>query len=70
MTDQQQQFACQLAAMKAEAGRLGLWRTMHAMDAALLEVGFEIGDSLITDAAERRRHRKGADKYIAMRTDQ
>lgn len=39
-------FAADLVLVKDRAGRLGLWRTMHALDAATKEVGWEIADIL------------------------
>lgn len=37
-------FASRLAGMKAEAGALGLYRTLHALDNATSTVGWEITD--------------------------
>lgn len=37
-------LAARLAAMKAEAGKLGLWKTLQALDAATNAVGWEIAD--------------------------
>lgn len=36
------EFASKLALLKHEAGRLGLWLTMHELDRAVVMVGFEI----------------------------
>lgn len=35
-------FVNRLVEMKAEAGRLKLWRTMHALDEATFQVGYEL----------------------------
>ena len=37
-------FTERLVSMKDEAARLGLWRTMHAMDHATRETGYEQAD--------------------------
>lgn len=37
-------FTERLVRMKDEAGRLGLYRTMHAMDGATRETGYEQAD--------------------------
>jgi hypothetical protein len=37
-------FTERLVGMKDEAGRLGLYRTMHAMDASTRETGYEQAD--------------------------
>jgi hypothetical protein len=34
-------FVAELVALKNEAGRLGLWKTMHALDEATTAVGWE-----------------------------
>ena len=39
-------FITRLVNMKDEAGRLGLYRTMHALDNATREVGYEMVDIL------------------------
>lgn len=36
------EFASRLVLVKVEAGRLGLWRTMHALDKGTQAVGWEI----------------------------
>ena len=41
---ERRQFSANLAAMKHEAGRLGLWSTMRALDEATRRVGWEIAD--------------------------
>lgn len=41
---ERRQFSANLAAMKHEAGRLGLWRTMRALEEATMRVGWEIAD--------------------------
>lgn len=43
-TPARQDFARRLGLMKEEAGRLRLWRTMHALEAPLKEIGWEIAD--------------------------
>lgn len=35
-------FCRRLAMMKHEAGTLGLFRTMHKLDLAVVEVGYEV----------------------------
>jgi hypothetical protein len=50
-----------LVQSKAEAGRLGLYRTMHALDSATQEIGWEIASR--RDPEQRRL----ADKYMEMR---
>mgnify|MGYP001577331461 CR=1 FL=1 len=37
-------FTAALVAMKDQAGRLGLWRTMHAIDEATRAIGYETAD--------------------------
>jgi hypothetical protein len=39
-------FLGELVGMKNRAGRLGLWRTTHALDAATSESGYELADIL------------------------
>lgn len=39
-------FIARLVEIKAEAGRLQMWRTLHALDAATHAVGFEYADQL------------------------
>lgn len=39
-------FIRRLILMKVEAGRLGLFATMHAIDAATTKVGYELADKL------------------------
>ncbi len=39
------EFCLKLVRLKDEAGRLGLFRTMHAMDHAVKEVGWEMAES-------------------------
>ena len=48
--------------MKAEAGRLKLWRTMHALDEATFQLGYEVQDRIgddrsrvLSDRARARR---------------
>lgn len=38
-----------LAVAKADLGRLGLFKTMHALDAAVKAIGYEIADRLDID---------------------
>ena len=54
-------FAHRLAAMKAEAFRIGLFKTGHAMDAAVRAVGYEIADNLEA-FAKRAERAKGVTK--------
>lgn len=54
-------FIQRLVAIKEEAGRLGFYRTMHAMDAAVQEIGWEVASR--RDPAQR----KLADKYKKIR---
>ena len=42
----QKQFAADLVRMKHRAGQLGLYVTMHQLDAPLVAVGFEIAGDL------------------------
>jgi hypothetical protein len=37
------EFAAMLVVIKDRAGRLGLWRTMHALDAATEAVALDLG---------------------------
>lgn len=39
-------FAAELVKLKDKAGRLGLWKTMHALDTATREVGYEAAEIL------------------------
>lgn len=45
-------FQVRLAMLKAEAGQLGLYKTMHKLDAALKEVGFELADKVLKNINE------------------
>lgn len=54
-------FAETLVRAKAEAGELGLYRTMRALDGATQEVGWELAS--LRDPEQRRL----ADKYMRMR---
>lgn len=54
-------FIRRLNALKTEAGQLGFYRTMHALDAATQQIGWEVASH--RDPAQR----KLGDKYIAMR---
>jgi len=55
-------FTRRLVLMKAEAGRLKLWRTMHALDEATFQLGYEVQDRIgddrsrvLSDRARARR---------------
>jgi hypothetical protein len=37
-------FILRLVVAKDEAGRLGLWKTMHALDEVTRTVGYEVAD--------------------------
>lgn len=50
-----------LVKAKAEAGRLGLYRTMHALDEATQQIGWEVAS--LRDPEQRRL----ADQYMRMR---
>lgn len=39
-------FPAEVVELKAKAGRLGLWKTLHALDKAQTEVSWEIADIL------------------------
>ena len=52
-------FANRLAMMKAEAFRIGLFKTGHAMDAAVRAVGYEIADNLEAFAKRAERAQGG-----------
>lgn len=54
-------FANTLVRAKTEAGELGLYRTMHALDEATQQVGWELAS--LRDPEQRRL----ADKYMRMR---
>jgi hypothetical protein len=56
-TKQQRDFAVELVQIKAKAGSLGLFRTMHALDKATNAVGWELADML----AEAERSKEGAE---------
>ena len=38
-------FITDLVLLKARAGRLGLWKTMHALEEATQFVGWEVADA-------------------------
>jgi len=40
------QFAAEIVAIKHKAGDLGLYKTMHAMEAAVMHVGWEIAEQV------------------------
>lgn len=42
-------FIAELVQMKDRAGRLGLWKTMHALDEATKAVGYEYAEILEKD---------------------
>ena len=44
--DKTRDFIRRLVSMKDEAGRLGLFKTMHAMDEATRAVGYEFADKI------------------------
>lgn len=46
VTQEQRDFAVKLVAVKAEAGQLGLWKTLQALEAAVTEVGWELAEKL------------------------
>lgn len=52
VNERRQDFILRLIHMKAEAGTLELWETMHALDAATEKVGWEIAKKL---TAEKRK---------------
>jgi hypothetical protein len=54
-------FIHRLVAIKEEAGRLGFYRTMHALDGAVQEIGWEVASH--RDPAQR----KLGDKYKEVR---
>jgi len=37
-------FAAEIVMLKAKAGQIGLWRTMHSLEEGVTEVGYEIAD--------------------------
>lgn len=57
-----QDFINRLVAIKEEAGRLGFYRTMHALDGALQQIGWEVASH--RDPSQR----KLGDKYMKERT--
>jgi len=56
LNQQRIDFARELTTIKDRAARLGLWRTMHALDRAIQEIGWEIANDP-----------KGRDRYIKAR---
>jgi len=50
------EFCRELAAVKAKAGQLGLFRTMHKLDLATVEVGYEVAGE---DTPKERHHARG-----------
>lgn len=56
-----EQLAIELVYLKARAGKLGLFRTMHALDKATQEIGWEIAVQLDPKQAAHR------DRYLASR---
>lgn len=60
LSREQLDFPIKLNALKTEAGRLGLWRTHHAIDAATPAVGWELAEKeteFITQRATRRKRK-------------
>lgn len=49
-------FCRELAEVKARAGELGLFRTMHKLDLATVEVGYEVAGE---DTPKERHHARG-----------
>jgi hypothetical protein len=45
-TERTQALIVTIASAKVEAGRLGLWRTMHSLEEPVTRVGYEVADVL------------------------
>lgn len=58
LSREQLDFPIKLNALKAEAGRLGLWRTHHAIDAATTAVGWELADMEIENNKRKTRRKR------------
>ena len=72
VTSEIHDFINRLVTIKADAGRLGLYRTMQAIDTATLEVGFEVGSKLDPkeyERGERYKRLRNAPK-VALRSKQ
>ena len=57
-------FIMDLVKLKDEAGRLGLFKTMHKLDAAVKEVGWEL-ESILTKQLRKKNgknHKRDAKK--------
>lgn len=49
------ELATQLTTIKAALGQLGLFKTMHALDTAVQEIGYEIEEHLLHHASADKR---------------
>lgn len=56
-----EELAATLVQCKAEAGRLHLWRTLHAIDGATTVIGWEIAEQRSRGASETQSHLEEAD---------
>ena len=44
--EERKQFCSEVAMLKHKAGELGMFRTMHALEAGVTEVGYELADQI------------------------
>ena len=51
---EERQFASDLMLMKARAGQLGLFKTMHALEPATQKVGWEIAEHIEKNQTKER----------------
>lgn len=59
ITDEQRAFAAKVVALKAEAGRLGLYQTMQALEPATQTVGWELAERMGGKSSKRLRRITG-----------